>query len=132
MDQAPQSLCAFIDASPSPFHVCQTVAGRLRDAGFTELAEGDQWPSSAGDYFTVRAGSLRLTKSRMRRSTCPARSRGTSVFSKVGMERTRVIACTSAVCAAKLRTRAATRRGSATTTRPAGRGGHRGALQSTC
>ncbi len=58
MDQAPQSLCAFIDASPSPFHVCQTVAGRLRDAGFTELAEGDQWPSSAGDYFTVRAGSL--------------------------------------------------------------------------
>lgn len=53
-----QSLCTFVDASPSPFHVCATVAERLRGAGFTELAEGDQWPASAGDYFTVRAGSL--------------------------------------------------------------------------
>ena len=26
-------LCEFIDASPSPFHVCQTVAGRLSAAG---------------------------------------------------------------------------------------------------
>lgn len=58
MSASPQSLCAFIDASPSPFHVCDTVADRLRDAGFTELAEGDAWPSAAGDYFTVRAGSL--------------------------------------------------------------------------
>lgn len=58
MPASPQSLCAFIDASPSPFHVCDTVADRLRDAGFTELAEGDAWPSAAGDYFTVRAGSL--------------------------------------------------------------------------
>ncbi|BBZ09036.1 putative M18 family aminopeptidase 2 [Mycolicibacterium doricum] len=58
MPASPQSLCAFIDASPSPFHVCGTVADRLRAAGFTELSEGDQWPSEAGDYFTVRAGSL--------------------------------------------------------------------------
>lgn len=52
-------LCEFIDASPSPFHVCETVAGRLRDAGYTELAETDRWPDSgAGGFFTVRAGSL--------------------------------------------------------------------------
>jgi aspartyl aminopeptidase len=52
-----QGLCKFIDASPSPFHVCATVASRLRAAGYTELAEADQWPS-AGKFFTVRAGSL--------------------------------------------------------------------------
>lgn len=52
-------LCEFIDASPSPFHVCETVADRLRAAGYTELAETDRWPDSgAGGFFTVRAGSL--------------------------------------------------------------------------
>ena len=51
-------LCEFIDASPSPFHVCQTVAARLRDAGYTELDETDRWPESGGRFFTVRAGSL--------------------------------------------------------------------------
>jgi aspartyl aminopeptidase len=50
-------LCEFIDASPSPFHVCATVATRLRAAGYTELAETDEWPS-AGRFFIVRAGSL--------------------------------------------------------------------------
>lgn len=51
-------LCEFIDASPSPFHVCATVAARLTAAGFTELHETDAWPCSPGNYFTVRAGSL--------------------------------------------------------------------------
>lgn len=51
-------LCEFIDASPSPFHVCQTAGQRLRDAGYTELAETDRWPDRGGRYFTVRAGSL--------------------------------------------------------------------------
>jgi len=51
-------LCEFIDASPSPFHVCHTVAQRLRAAGYTELAETDRWPDEADRYFTVRAGSL--------------------------------------------------------------------------
>lgn len=50
-------LCEFIDASPSPFHVCETAAARLRDAGYTELAEADAWPD-AGRYFVIRAGSL--------------------------------------------------------------------------
>lgn len=48
----------FIDASPSPFHVCQTVAARLLDAGYIELNEADRWPDGPGLYFTVRAGSL--------------------------------------------------------------------------
>src|ERR1700761_8161145 len=52
-----QGLCEFIDASPSPFHVCATVASRLRAAGYTELAEADEWPP-AGKVFIVRAGSL--------------------------------------------------------------------------
>jgi aspartyl aminopeptidase len=50
-------LCEFIDASPSPFHVCESVAERLRAAGYRELAEADAWPG-AGKFFTVRAGSL--------------------------------------------------------------------------
>jgi aspartyl aminopeptidase len=51
-------LCEFIDASPSPFHVCATVAGRLRAAGYTELDEAGRWPDRRGRFFTVRAGSL--------------------------------------------------------------------------
>ncbi|MGH3850532.1 MAG: M18 family aminopeptidase, partial [Pseudonocardiaceae bacterium] len=52
-----QGLCGFIDASPSPFHVCATVASGLRAAGYTELAEADGWPPT-GRFFAVRAGSL--------------------------------------------------------------------------
>lgn len=51
-------LCEFIDASPSPFHTCATVAERLRAAGYTEVAETERWPQMPGKYFTVRAGSL--------------------------------------------------------------------------
>lgn len=51
-------LCEFVDASPSPFHVCATVAARLLAAGYTELAETDRWDgAAAGRFFTVRAGS---------------------------------------------------------------------------
>lgn len=65
MSADPQRLCEFIDASPSPFHVCETAAGMLRASGFRELDEADAWPSAghgesdgAGRFFTVRAGSL--------------------------------------------------------------------------
>jgi aspartyl aminopeptidase len=58
MSASAAGLCEFIDASPSPFHVCATVAGRLRAAGYTELREADPWPGQPGGYFTVRAGSL--------------------------------------------------------------------------
>lgn len=50
-------LCEFIDASPSPFHVCATVAERLRATGYSELAETEEWPAS-GKFFIIRAGSL--------------------------------------------------------------------------
>ncbi|MGH3676280.1 MAG: M18 family aminopeptidase [Mycobacterium sp.] len=57
MSASAHGLCEFIDASPSPFHVCLTVAQRLSAEGFTELSERDAWPGT-GRYFIVRAGSL--------------------------------------------------------------------------
>ena len=53
-----EGLCTFIDASPSPFHVCATVAAQLRAHGFTELTETREWPASGGRYFLIRGGSL--------------------------------------------------------------------------
>ena len=58
MPASAAGLCEFIDASPSPFHACATVAGRLLASGYTELREADPWPGESGRYFTVRAGSL--------------------------------------------------------------------------
>src|SRR4051812_11525182 len=57
MSASAQGLCEFIDASPSPFHVCVTVAQRLLEAGFAELSERDEGPTK-GRFFVVRAGSL--------------------------------------------------------------------------
>ena len=51
-------LASFIDASPSPFHVCETVAGHLRDQGFVELEETQAWSESAGSFFVRRGGSI--------------------------------------------------------------------------
>ncbi|MDG3015074.1 M18 family aminopeptidase [Speluncibacter jeojiensis] len=53
-----QGLCSFVDASPSPFHVCATVAGRLAEQDFTELREVDAWPSEPGRHYLIRGGSL--------------------------------------------------------------------------
>jgi aspartyl aminopeptidase len=58
MSASAAGLCEFIDASPSPFHVCVTVADRLLGAGYSELREADPWPGQPGRFFTVRAGSL--------------------------------------------------------------------------
>ncbi len=51
-------LAEFIDASPSPFHVCATVAEELTAQGFTELHENAAWPSTDGRYFVIRGGSI--------------------------------------------------------------------------
>lgn len=48
----------FIDASPTPFHVVQTVADELDGAGFTRADERDEWPLGAGSFYVVRGGSL--------------------------------------------------------------------------
>ncbi|WP_164873426.1 M18 family aminopeptidase [Rhodococcus xishaensis] len=53
-----QGLCSFVDASPSPFHVCATVAAQLAENGFTELRETDAWPAVSGRYYLTRGGSL--------------------------------------------------------------------------
>ncbi|MCC6556051.1 MAG: M18 family aminopeptidase [Polyangiaceae bacterium] len=55
---AARDLCAFIDASPTPFHAVREVASRLAAAGFTELGERDAWALSPGDRrFVIRNGS---------------------------------------------------------------------------
>ncbi|MDO3650183.1 M18 family aminopeptidase [Nocardia mangyaensis] len=51
-------LCAFIDASPSPFHVCATVAAELDANGFTPLTEAKAWEQASGKHYVVRGGSL--------------------------------------------------------------------------
>ncbi len=51
-------LCAFVDASPSPFHVCATVADELLGAGYTKLSEADPWTAEGGAHFVVRGGSI--------------------------------------------------------------------------
>ncbi|MGL4307009.1 MAG: M18 family aminopeptidase [Mycobacteriaceae bacterium] len=53
-----EGLCSFIDASPSPFHLCRTVADRLLEKGFIQVAETDIWPTVGGRYFVVRGGSM--------------------------------------------------------------------------
>ncbi|MEU4316744.1 M18 family aminopeptidase [Nocardia sp. NPDC024068] len=51
-------LCAFIDASPSPFHVCRTMSEELDARGFVRLDERLVWPEKGGRYYIVRGGSL--------------------------------------------------------------------------
>lgn len=55
---AAADLCTFIDRSPTPFHVCLTVAAELDAAGYVELRERDSWPAEAGRFYVVRGGSL--------------------------------------------------------------------------
>jgi aspartyl aminopeptidase len=42
---AAESLCAFVDAAPSPFHVAANVAQTLMSAGYLLLDETDAWPA---------------------------------------------------------------------------------------
>jgi aspartyl aminopeptidase len=52
-------LRSFVDASPSPGHAVAEMARRLREAGFTELAETDSWaPAPGAGHYVVRHGSL--------------------------------------------------------------------------
>ena len=57
-DETAAGLCAFLDASPTPFHACATAAALLTHAGFRELSERDRWPADPGAYFLIRGGSL--------------------------------------------------------------------------
>lgn len=53
-----QGLIDFVDASPTPFHACEQAAVRLREAGFTEVAETEPFPTEPGAFYLVRGGSL--------------------------------------------------------------------------
>ena len=53
-----QGLIDYIDASPSPYHACQTTARALEAAGFERLGELAAWEPKAGAYYVVRGGSL--------------------------------------------------------------------------
>jgi aspartyl aminopeptidase len=57
-DSEATGLCAFIDASPSPFHACAEAGQRLEAAGFSLLAETDAFPAEPGRYYLIRGGSL--------------------------------------------------------------------------
>jgi aspartyl aminopeptidase len=52
----------FIDASPSPFHVCATVARELENAGYTRLFEEQAWPAAvsaaSSKSYVIRGGSI--------------------------------------------------------------------------
>jgi aspartyl aminopeptidase len=57
-DSEATSLCAFVDASPSPFHACAEAGRRLEAAGFSLLTETDGFPTGRGRYYLIRGGSL--------------------------------------------------------------------------
>ena len=53
-----RGLGTFIDASPSPFHVCATVAAELEEAGFRRLFEEREWSLDARRFYFIRGGSI--------------------------------------------------------------------------
>jgi aspartyl aminopeptidase len=57
-DSEATGLCAFIDASPSPFHACVAAGHQLEAAGFSLLSETDAFPVEPGRYYLIRGGSL--------------------------------------------------------------------------
>jgi aspartyl aminopeptidase len=53
-----QDLIDFIHASPSPFHVVESIEAQLTDAGFSKLALADRWTlKHGGKYFVTRNDS---------------------------------------------------------------------------
>ncbi len=53
-----QDFADFITASPSSYHAAAEIARRLREDGFTEIKETEDWPTGAGRYFLVRDGAV--------------------------------------------------------------------------
>src|SRR5450631_1573523 len=58
IDLEAAGLCAFVDASPSPFHACVQAGRQLGSAGFRLLQETDAFPTERGRYYLTRGGSL--------------------------------------------------------------------------
>jgi len=56
--QFTSDLLDFIEDSPTPFHAVQNISGILRENGFAELKESDNWSLLPGqNYFVTRNGS---------------------------------------------------------------------------
>ena len=54
-------LAKFLDKSPTPFHAVSEMSNLLRDAGFSELGESDDWSLVVGGkYFVTRNESSLL------------------------------------------------------------------------
>lgn len=52
-----QGLCAFLDASPTPYHAVDSMIALLREQGFQALSEADSWGQlKPGRYFVTRNG----------------------------------------------------------------------------
>ena len=52
------ALTQFLDASPTPFHAVSSMASMLKNEGFTELSEDDEWALEVGSrHFVTRNGS---------------------------------------------------------------------------
>ncbi|MAT94194.1 MAG: M18 family aminopeptidase [Halioglobus sp.] len=57
-DEFNAQLCAFLAASPTPFHAVAAMSAQLRQAGFEVLREGDSWSlQPGGRYFITRNDS---------------------------------------------------------------------------
>ncbi len=57
-DSEAAGLCAYVDASPSPFHACEGAGRWLEAAGFSLLHETDGFPTERGRHYLIRGGSL--------------------------------------------------------------------------
>lgn len=58
LDTEAQGLIDFVDASPTPFHACESAAALLDAAGFARVEESASFPAEPGAYYLVRQGSL--------------------------------------------------------------------------
>jgi aspartyl aminopeptidase len=57
-DSEAAGLCAFVDASPSPFHACARAADLLEAAGFRLVTEAGAFPTRPGRHYLIRGGSM--------------------------------------------------------------------------
>jgi len=57
-DTEAAGLCAFVDASPSPFHACAEAGRMLEAAGFSLLVETEAFPPKPGRHYLIRGGAL--------------------------------------------------------------------------
>ena len=58
MNEHLDDLCAYLDASPSPYHAAAATADRLVAADFTEVSEHDPWDAVPDDGYVRRGGAL--------------------------------------------------------------------------